>query len=747
MAKQSTIEKIYAKYIGKMSSLFTNADATMFLKGLADGSNKYMRVDRVGSSAFDSSWIDKIEDVIFDLGDIIANPRQNTKTVPELTPVELARKVNSESIRHLASHTQYIKDVSEGGDVIPSKLLNISHDDDLHTYENRFIATFVRKLLLFIEKRYEFITKFAPLKDEEVLLIKNRSNIDDSEIEIETKVHIKTIKNDNIGLKTTGYVQRIEQIREYVMYFMSTPFMKELKTDRDVRNPILQTNIIRKNIKYHHCYEVYRFIEKYTSLGVNYKVDESYSEFTPSELAELNYITFTNFLALRAKHMSEQHKTNTKTYKPRIGMSYDDEAFVYGPLTNGNVEFARIDEEYLRYLSSRVRKDMPIHMTKKEREYFSDEIVEKKIYQEEENQIEKLKRRKSKETERFDKLFEQFVQERKEEEDRVAKLIQDAVKQLQESYYNVSREDIIRQAKEDVLAFESVLKSREEQDSHLSNIELRDEDDESSIINDYLNDEAIKDISNNDNEDAMKEAEKEYIETPINNGIELKEEIPLENPIDSLENDEVEVCIDGDNEIAHSIEEEKEISINDSSFEQENVVDNDDINDSLFKQENVIKQDDVNNENNDDSKTNDEITMMSDIAISNGDIKIMDDTTVGEVSEAEYLNQNNDNIECDVDEENKEYLDLNAQIDNNEPEVELKEEIASNNSDEEKDILLTNIDINEEIEEYVLLTNRGYYIEFGKYTRNIDLAKKYRPGEEMDRVKKITKGEFKKVEL
>ena len=39
--------------------------------------------------------------------------------------------------------------------------------------------------------------------------------------------------------------------------------MKKLKTEKDVHNPIIQTNIIRKNPLYHHCYEVYKFIERY----------------------------------------------------------------------------------------------------------------------------------------------------------------------------------------------------------------------------------------------------------------------------------------------------------------------------------------------------------------------------------------------------------------------------------------------------------------------------------------------------
>ena len=454
--KVTKVEKLFNKYLAKMSGLLASSEASEILAGLSNGNNRYMRIDRIESSAFDSSWIDQIEGVIFDLGDIVANPRQNTKTTSDLVPVELARKTNSESIRHLASHTQFIKEVSEGGDVVPSKILNIGNDDDIHTYENRFIATFIRKLVLFVEKRFEYISQFAPLKDEEVLMMKNHSFIDSSEIEIETKIRVKTAKEDATILKANAFLERIKKIREYVLYFYSSSFMKQMKTDRDVRNPILQTNIIRKNLKYHHCYEVYRFIEKYDSLGVNYKVDESFSEFSSKELEELNYAFLVNFLTLKAKHMSDQHKTNTKVYKPKIVTSCDDESFVYGPLLNGPITFVRVDEEYNQYLLNKVSKELPPYPTKREKEYYSEEFDNKKAIKEELEQVEKLNKRKAKEVDKYNKLFNEFVKEREAEEARIFKKIDEAVKELEEQRLNLIREQLIKEAKNDASKEETI---------------------------------------------------------------------------------------------------------------------------------------------------------------------------------------------------------------------------------------------------------------------------------------------------
>ena len=164
-AKEKTTKQINRSYHSHMKAILKGAHEKDIYESLSAGKNSYLRLDRLASSSFDKSWIEVIEDVIFDLGTIIANPKMTNKVEGNIVPVELARKVNAETVQHLASHTQYVKEIDEYGNVIPSKLLTMMYDDDIKTYENRFIATFVRRLVLFIEKRYEFVSKFAELHD------------------------------------------------------------------------------------------------------------------------------------------------------------------------------------------------------------------------------------------------------------------------------------------------------------------------------------------------------------------------------------------------------------------------------------------------------------------------------------------------------------------------------------------------------------------------------------------------------
>ena len=442
-------KKIYSKYVERMKKLTESGEEDIVLDALSHGKNTYLRMDRLESSDFDLSWISKIEDVLYDLGEIIKAPRITTKQVADLAPVELARKTTSESIQHLASHTQYVKEIDDYGNVIPSKVLNIANEDEIFTYENRFIATFIRKLVLFIEKRYEFAKNFATLHDEEVLYLKNKSRMGRTSIEIETKVRVSTESDSLMAQQHQEAFARIEEIRRYVTYYYASPFMKAFKTDHNVRNPIVKTNILRKNVKYKHCYDVYRYIESYTRLGVRFRVDERYSDFTESEMKQLNYALFASYLAVQGQTKSVAGKTFSREYKPHILHSMDDESFVYGPYLKGPISFVRIDEGYRQYLETLRYKDLPEHPTAAEREYYEEELQHKHDLKSFDREVEALLRRKEREVEKFEKHAQKIIEERELARIRLQEAQEEIAARQEEDMLNRIRAEIVRSAREE----------------------------------------------------------------------------------------------------------------------------------------------------------------------------------------------------------------------------------------------------------------------------------------------------------
>ena len=454
-------QKLFNKYIQKMESLNKDKNVDDIYDALLNGKNSYLRMSHVESSRFDPTWIKVIEDVLYDLGEIISNPRSVTKVESNVVPVELAKKINGESVQHLASHTQYIKEIDENGDVVPSKILSHSNEDNIHTYENRFIATFIRRLVLFIEKRYQFVTENVSLFTDNVLLMKNETIVNGQLVEIETKVRVRKENEDEVAVQAREYIERIKSMREYVTYYYNSPFMKQMKTERDVRKPIIQTNIIRKNPKYRHCFETFMFIERFDSLGVTYKVDENYSLFSPEELREYNYLLLSQYLSLQDERPFKEVKKNEKVYKPKIQTSIDDEKFVYGPLYKGPIEFVRVDEGYRKYRESLVRNDLPEHPTKQEKEYYKDEYNFRKLIKEEQKQIDRLLSRTYKDIKEFEKAVEKILALRQKEEFEAEQERLRAIREEEDRRIEAKRQEIIAAAK--AKAHEEKLRLQEEE--------------------------------------------------------------------------------------------------------------------------------------------------------------------------------------------------------------------------------------------------------------------------------------------
>ena len=351
----SSYQRLEEKNVSKNNAFVSaNADAKHIFDAISEGKNRYLKASHLESVSYDPVWLDKIQDCLGDLGEIINNPKRVTKTVTDIVPVELAKKTGAESVRHLASHSQYVKDIDEEGNITPNKILNIGADDDFITYENRFIATLVKKLVIFVEKRYDFVIKYAPLKHIETLRIKSESVIDGSKVEIESKVQITKSAPEATPGESAAYIKRINLVRKYLRYYLGSDFMKMFKNEKNVKGNILQTNIIRKNPKYNKCYRLYRYIESYDTFGIDYAVDENYAELSEEEIHNINYAFFNSFLALNPSEASVMKLARSKRYKPKVLNTIDDDVFGYMPFSNKPIEFIRVDDDYYKSEQSHI---------------------------------------------------------------------------------------------------------------------------------------------------------------------------------------------------------------------------------------------------------------------------------------------------------------------------------------------------------------------------------------------------------
>ena len=441
-----TDKELFKLYLEKMVSIRDSRYLAMNQE-IYQGETSYLRMKFKGSSIFNPDWIRRIEDCMYELDQITNNPREVTTTEGSVMPIELAKKINYESVQHLASHSQFIKEIKENGDVVPAKILGLYNKEELHTYENRFIATFIRRLILFIDKRYEFIKKTVNLDEKEVMYVKNNSIVNGQEVEIETKITVKRQLEDDLSVAARDYIARIDKLKEYIGYYYNSSFMKEFKTEKDVRRPIILTNILRKNPLYRKCYETFLFIEKFDSLGVAFKVDRDYQEFNEKDRANLSKILLSNLLYLENTENSSVYKTTNRVYKPKLLESIDDESFMYDDLVKGPIDFVRADESYINYLKEKTPNELPEHPNKTERQYYGYEYDLKRNIRKELESIDSLLARIRRDIAKYEKRIEELLAERKVEEAKILEQYLADLRDQEEEILYKKRQEIIAAAK------------------------------------------------------------------------------------------------------------------------------------------------------------------------------------------------------------------------------------------------------------------------------------------------------------
>ena len=442
--KLSKFERLHNKYISETKPLYQTKEAKEVFERVSNGENKYLRLDRIESSAMDITWIKEVEDTIPALGEIVGNPKKTIQTLSEVVQVEKAKKTSRESVQHLSAHTEFIKTIDEEGNVTPNKILNVYSDDFYAIYENKFIATLIRRLIIFVEKRYDYVLHQAKLRDVELLYFKGKTEIDGSEVEIETKVRYSKPAPDSEQDKLKALLKRIEDVRKYLRFYTYSEFMHILRRERDVKNPILQTNIIRKNPKYRKCYQLWQFINRYQESGLEVKVEEKYSQLSPQEIEDINKTMFVNLLALKGKDPSVKVESKAKVYKPRILNNYDDSLFRPEPYYASPIEFVRIDDKYREYKEK--LEELNPHPTKAEANYNAEKYQDNKLKREETKQVDSLINRKAKEVEKYNKEQDALLKKEEEELEIISDMAEQEVLKDQEEKLAPYREALKRDA-------------------------------------------------------------------------------------------------------------------------------------------------------------------------------------------------------------------------------------------------------------------------------------------------------------
>jgi exonuclease SbcC len=286
-------EKEVKRYFKKLNTTFVGVNkyddfAKMFMNLIKSGNTTLYQKERRERRIFDDSWMDSVEGAIPVIDKLTRNPRENLAKVGSVVPVEMAKRIDKDTVRHLAMNTQLIKEIDEDGMVKPSKVLSFYYEADLGTYENRFLRSLIDKVYIFIEKRYDLIVK--KMRTEYVNYFNIKSDVEWNEAEIEYDITMrinKTVPNDEVDKRNQELFDRMTNMRKAATNIKMSSFMQEMRDYAPVTPPIMKTNIIMKNPDFRQCYYLWVLMDQVDQIGYDIDVFERVIDFKDDYLKDI----------------------------------------------------------------------------------------------------------------------------------------------------------------------------------------------------------------------------------------------------------------------------------------------------------------------------------------------------------------------------------------------------------------------------------------------------------------------------
>ena len=325
MKMADTINELYSKYTEGVGYALEEDKYFQYLfEMIQAGDNTLEQKNRILHKVVDERWLTVVEEGIEAIFNIVDKPRRFITTSEEVVPVALEKKITSDSVRHLSQNTQYIT-TNEAGDIMPTKILNVTTEESYDLYENRFVYHLIQRLFAFVDKRTDVI--FWSTGDETCNVMSMESKVDDAYEEISYKVEMtiknrqSLVENDNDNM---DIFKRIDRVRRMSRVLRTSSFCDIMNGCSRVHSPIQRTNLMMKDPDYRTCYKLWQFIEGYDEVGYTIEEQDSTLQFDEEYLLQMyinmitNYTVFKSLLVSDPRKMSEIETKKREPVKPKF---------------------------------------------------------------------------------------------------------------------------------------------------------------------------------------------------------------------------------------------------------------------------------------------------------------------------------------------------------------------------------------------------------------------------------------------
>ena len=264
--------KYYRAYMYMQELLKNDFTYNYINEGFKDGDKGNDSLDgKTNEKVIDMDWVVAIEETLPYIQKAIDEQRRFIKQVENVVRIELARKVGPESVKHLSQHTNFIAKVDDDGMVTPNKLLTTEREESFAIYENRVLMTLIRKALLFVDDKY---SKMKDVPNDSYNRIQMERHVDFNDKKIDFSINYTNESHDKLAddldvldVSELSDFDRIRRIRSTLNEFLNTQLMREIAKEPEVRPPITQTNLLKKNPNFKKAMELWTFLDSYKRTG------------------------------------------------------------------------------------------------------------------------------------------------------------------------------------------------------------------------------------------------------------------------------------------------------------------------------------------------------------------------------------------------------------------------------------------------------------------------------------------------
>lgn len=275
---------------------------------------------KTNEKVIDMDWVVAFEDALPYIQKAIDEQRRFIKQVDNVVRIEKAKKITTDSVKHLAQHTNFIAKV-ENDMVTPNNILTVEREESFEIYENRVLFTLINNALRFVNDKYKNL-KQAPTDSYNEIKMKRKLSLNEQVVEFDinyvNESHETRAEDlDVVDLNTLSDFDRVRRIRQTLRDFLSTQLMQALSKTTPVRPPLQQTNLLKKNPNFKKAVELWNFIESYKKKGFEI-VGEEYSGEMPKDVQQNLY------MAMGFEHFMLSISTNT-ALKKMLEEKYQEE--------------------------------------------------------------------------------------------------------------------------------------------------------------------------------------------------------------------------------------------------------------------------------------------------------------------------------------------------------------------------------------------------------------------------------------